>query len=67
MATTTSRSPCGPPARAGKTVKTPDPQVLTIAPTGEIEALSMWPGQGVVLARQSQPAAEIAAVLASGL
>jgi hypothetical protein len=32
MATTTSRSPCGPPARAGKTVKTPDPQVLTIAP-----------------------------------
>src|ERR1035438_4342819 len=31
MATTRSRSPCGPPARAGKTVKTPDPQVLTIA------------------------------------
>src|ERR1022692_1860549 len=31
MATATSRSPCGPPARAGKTVKTPDPQVLTIA------------------------------------
>ncbi len=31
MREATSRSPCGPPARAGKTVKAPDPQVVTIA------------------------------------
>ncbi len=35
--------------------------------TGEIEALSMWAGQSVALARQSQPAADIVAELTSGL
>jgi nitronate monooxygenase len=35
--------------------------------TGQIEALSMWAGQSVGLARQSQPAAEIVAELTSGL
>ena len=35
--------------------------------TGEIEALSMWAGQSVALARQTQPAADIVAELASRL
>jgi nitronate monooxygenase len=35
--------------------------------TGEIEALSMWAGQGVALARQTQPAAEIVTELTAGL
>ena len=35
--------------------------------TGDIEALSMWAGQGVALARKSQPAAEIVAELTSRL
>jgi nitronate monooxygenase len=35
--------------------------------TGEIEALSMWAGQGVALARQSQPAADIVKELTSRL
>jgi nitronate monooxygenase len=35
--------------------------------TGEIEALSLWAGQSVALARQRQAAAEIVAELVSGL
>jgi len=35
--------------------------------TGEIEALSMWAGQGVALARQAQSAADIVAELTSRL
>ena len=35
--------------------------------TGDIEALSMWAGQGVALARNSRPAAEIVAELSAGL
>jgi nitronate monooxygenase len=35
--------------------------------TGDIEALSMWAGQGVALARQRQPAADIVAELTSTL
>jgi nitronate monooxygenase len=35
--------------------------------TGDIEALSMWAGQGVALARQSQKAADIVAELTSRL
>jgi nitronate monooxygenase len=35
--------------------------------TGEIEALSMWAGQSVALARHAQPAAEIVAELVSRL
>jgi nitronate monooxygenase len=35
--------------------------------TGEIEALSLWAGQGVALVRQVQTAAEIVAELTSGL
>jgi nitronate monooxygenase len=35
--------------------------------TGNIEALSMWAGQGVALARHTQPAADIIADLTSRL
>ena len=35
--------------------------------TGDIEALSMWAGQGVALARKSQPAADIVTELTSHL
>jgi nitronate monooxygenase len=35
--------------------------------TGDIEALSMWAGQSVALARKPQSAAEIAADLTSRL
>jgi peroxiredoxin len=35
--------------------------------TGDIEALSMWAGQGVALARQSQSAADIVTELTSRL
>jgi hypothetical protein len=35
--------------------------------TGEIEALSMWAGQSVALARQPQSAADIVAELISRL
>jgi nitronate monooxygenase len=38
-----------------------------IGTTGEIEALSMWAGQSVALARKSQPAADIVAELTSRL
>ncbi len=38
-----------------------------VGTTGEIEALSLWAGQSVALARQSQPAAEIVAELISRL
>jgi nitronate monooxygenase len=35
--------------------------------TGDIEALSMWAGQGVALAKKSQPAADIVIELTSHL
>jgi hypothetical protein len=35
--------------------------------TGEIEALSLWAGQSIALARQPQPAAAIVAELVSRL
>jgi nitronate monooxygenase len=38
-----------------------------VGTTGEIEALSLWAGQSVALAKQSQPAAEIVAELVSRL
>ena len=38
-----------------------------VGTTGEIEALSLWGGQSVALARQTQPAAEIVAELVSHL
>ena len=38
-----------------------------VGTTGDIEALSMWAGQGVALAKQTQPAADIVAELTSRL
>jgi nitronate monooxygenase len=38
-----------------------------VGTTGEIDALSLWAGQSVALARQTQPAAEIVAELVSRL
>ncbi len=38
-----------------------------VGTTGEIEALSLWAGQSVALAKQSQPAADIVAELVSRL
>ena len=38
-----------------------------VGTTGDIEALSMWAGQSVALARQPQSAAEIVAELTSRL
>jgi nitronate monooxygenase len=38
-----------------------------VGTTGEIEALSLWAGQSVALAKESQPAAEIVAELVSRL
>jgi nitronate monooxygenase len=38
-----------------------------VGTTGEIEALSLWAGQSVALAKQSQTAAEIVAELVSRL
>ena len=38
-----------------------------VGTTGEIDALSLWAGQSVALAKQSQPAAEIVAELVSRL
>lgn len=49
----------------------PIPRYSTAAPlvgtTGEIEALSLWAGQSVALARRPQSAADIVAELVSGL
>lgn len=38
-----------------------------VGTTGEIEALSLWAGKSVGLARQTQPAADIVAELVSRL
>jgi hypothetical protein len=38
-----------------------------VGTTGDIEALSMWAGQSVALARRRHPAAEIVADLVSRL
>ena len=38
-----------------------------VGTTGEIEALSMWAGQGVALVRQTQSAADIVKELTSRL
>jgi NAD(P)H-dependent flavin oxidoreductase YrpB (nitropropane dioxygenase family) len=38
-----------------------------IGTTGEVEAMSLWAGQSVGLARRSQPAGEIVAELVSRL
>ena len=52
---------------SGEPIVRYEPAPPMIGTTGEIEALSMWAGQGVALARQPQSAAEIVTELTSGL
>src|ERR1700728_4161633 len=52
---------------AGEAIVQYSPEPPLVGTTGEIEALSLWAGQSVALARQTQPAAEIVAALVSRL
>ena len=50
---------------SGEAIVRYEPAPPMVGTTGEIEALSMWAGQGVALARQPQPAADIVTELTS--
>ncbi len=52
---------------SGETIVRYEPAAPMVGTTGDIEALSLWAGQSVALARQPQSAAEIVAELVSGL
>jgi hypothetical protein len=52
---------------SGETIARYEPAPPMTGTTGDIEALSMWAGQSVGLARQPQPAAGIVAELTSRL
>jgi nitronate monooxygenase len=52
---------------SGESIVRYEPAPPMAGTTGEIEALSMWAGQGVALARKSQPAADIVAELTARL
>jgi NAD(P)H-dependent flavin oxidoreductase YrpB (nitropropane dioxygenase family) len=52
---------------SGEAIVRYEPAPPMAGTTGEIEALSMWAGQSVALARQPQSAADIVAELTSGL
>ncbi len=52
---------------SGEAIVRYEPAPPMTGTTGDIEALSMWAGQGVALARQRQPAADIVAELTSRL
>jgi NAD(P)H-dependent flavin oxidoreductase YrpB (nitropropane dioxygenase family) len=52
---------------SGEAIVRYEPAPPMVGTTGEIEALSMWAGQSVALARQTQSAAEIVAELTSRL
>ena len=52
---------------SGESIVRYEPAPPMVGTTGDIEAISMWAGQSVALARQPQPAAEIVAELVSGL
>ena len=52
---------------SGEAIVRYEPAPPMIGTTGEIEALSMWAGQGVALAREPQSAAEIVTELTSHL
>ncbi len=51
----------------GESIVRYEPAPPMAGTTGDIEALSMWAGQSVALARKSQPAADIVAELTAGL
>jgi nitronate monooxygenase len=52
---------------SGEEILRYEPGAPLVGTTGDIEALSMWAGQSVALAKQPQSAAEIVAELVSGL
>lgn len=52
---------------SGESIVRYEPAPPMVGTTGEIEALSLWAGQSVALAKQRQPAAEIVAELVSRL
>jgi nitronate monooxygenase len=52
---------------SGESILRYEPAPPMAGTTGDIEALSMWAGQSVALARQPQPAADIVAELTSRL
>jgi nitronate monooxygenase len=52
---------------SGESIVRYEPAPPMVGTTGDIEALSLWAGQSVALARQSQSAAEIVAELVKGL
>ena len=52
---------------SGEAIVRYEPAPPMVGTTGDIEALSMWAGQGVALARKTQPAADIVAELVSRL
>jgi nitronate monooxygenase len=52
---------------SGESILRYEPTPPMAGTTGDIEALSMWAGQSVALARQPQPAADIVAELTSRL
>src|SRR6202046_3923278 len=52
---------------SGEPILRYSPAPPMVGTTGEIEALSLWAGQSVALAKQTQPAAEIVAELVSRL
>ena len=52
---------------SGEAIVRYEPAPPMVGTTGEIEALSMWAGQGVALAKATQPAADIVAELTSRL
>ena len=52
---------------SGEQILRYEPAAPMVGTTGDIEAISLWAGQSVALARQLQSAAEIVAELVSGL
>jgi nitronate monooxygenase len=52
---------------SGEPIVRYEPAAPMVGTTGDIEAISLWAGQSVALARQPQPAAEIVAELVAGL
>ncbi len=52
---------------AGEPILRYSPAPPLVGTTGDIEALSLWAGQSVALAKQTQPAAEIVTELVSRL
>ena len=52
---------------SGEAIVRYEPAPPMVGTTGDIEALSMWAGQDVALAKQTQPAADIVAELVSRL